>query len=100
VGVPGDQLELVLNRSNAQTGISVKAAEGVLHRKITHQVVNDYRTAIGSLNSGTPFMVNKVDSPIGKAITKLAREISQPRAEAAAPSNRLGAMVPTAPALR
>jgi pilus assembly protein CpaE len=81
VGVPGDRLELVLNRSNAQTGISSKAAEGVLRRKITHHVVNDYRTAIGSLNSGTPFMVNRPDSPIGKAVTKMARAMAEPRPE-------------------
>jgi pilus assembly protein CpaE len=99
VGVPGERLELVLNRSNAQTGISVKAAEGVLHRKIAHQVVNDYRTAIGSLNSGTPFMVNKPDSQIGRAITKLAREIAPTRPETAATS-RVGASLSSAPALR
>jgi pilus assembly protein CpaE len=94
VGVAADRLELVLNRSNAQTGISVKAAEGVLRRKILHHVVNDYRTAIGSLNSGTPFMVNRPDSAIGKAVTKMVREMAMPRMESEPPA-RLGMLATT-----
>ncbi|MDP8904938.1 MAG: response regulator [Chloroflexota bacterium] len=78
VGVPEERMELVLNRNNAYTGISVKAAEGVLRRKIEHQIVNDYRAAISSLNSGTPFMVNRTESAIGKGVLRFARAIAEP----------------------
>jgi pilus assembly protein CpaE len=100
IGVPHDRLELVLNRNNAHTGISVKSAEHVLRQKIQHQVPNDYRTAISSLNSGTPFMVKRPDSAIGKAVTKLAREMSAARAESE-PEARVGMLPATlTPAMR
>jgi pilus assembly protein CpaE len=76
VGVPEERMELVLNRRNAYTGISVKAAESVLRRRIKHQIVNDYRAAISSLNSGTPFILNRADSAIGKAVKHFARALA------------------------
>src|SRR5687768_6482887 len=64
--VPQERLMLVLNRANAFTGISVKSVESVLKRPIEHQVVNDYRSAISALNSGTPFMAKRPDSALAK----------------------------------
>jgi hypothetical protein len=70
-------MRLVLNRNKAFTGISIKSAESVLKRPIDHTVVNDYRTAISSLNSGTPFMLKSADSPIGRDVTALARALGK-----------------------
>ena len=53
------QVQLVLNRSNAFTGINVKNAEGALKRKIDYQIVNEYRGAISALNSGAPIHVHQ-----------------------------------------
>lgn len=92
IGIPDERVTLVLNRNKAFTGISIRAAESVLRREIHHQVVNDYRTAISSLNSGTPFMLNKADSPIGRDIVTLAKQIS--REEPAAAAQPLKKLVP------
>jgi pilus assembly protein CpaE len=73
IGVPDEKLLLVLNRSNAFTGISVKSVEYVLRRRIKHQIGNDYRSAISALNSGTPFMVKRPDSALGRGVTEFAR---------------------------
>jgi pilus assembly protein CpaE len=78
--VPQERLMLVLNRANAFTGISVKSVENVLKRPIEHQVVNDYRSAISALNSGTPFMAKRPDSALGKDVLELARLIDKPAA--------------------
>jgi len=75
--VPEERLMLVLNRANAFTGISAKSVESVLKRQIAHQIVNDYRSAISSLNSGTPFMANRPDSALGKDVLELARLIDR-----------------------
>ena len=75
--VPEERLMLVLNRANAFTGISPKSVETVLKREIEHQVVNDYRSAISSLNSGTPFMAKRPDSALGKDVLELARLIDK-----------------------
>ncbi|HUP82668.1 MAG TPA: response regulator [Candidatus Limnocylindria bacterium] len=80
--VPQERLMLVLNRANAFTGISVKSVENVLKRPIEHQVVNDYRSAISALNSGTPFMAKRPDSALGKDVLELARLIDKPAAAA------------------
>jgi pilus assembly protein CpaE len=83
LGYPADKVQLVLNRSNAFTGISVKNAEGALRRTIDHQVVNEYRGAISALNSGAPFMFTKADSALGGSLLQFARTVDKPAAAAA-----------------
>src|SRR3954463_9225991 len=77
LGYPADKLQLVLNRSNAFTGINVKSAEGALRRTIDHQVVNEYRGAISALNSGAPFMFPKADSLLGRSLLDFARVVDK-----------------------
>jgi pilus assembly protein CpaE len=75
LGYEASKVHLVLNRSTAFTGISVKNAEGALRRKIDHQVVNDYRGAISALNSGAPVLQSKSDTTLGRSILDLARQV-------------------------
>ena len=75
IGYEGSKVKLLLNRSNAFTGISVQAAEGVLKRKFEHKVANEYRVAISAQNSGTPFSHTKPDSPLGREMAALAAAI-------------------------
>ncbi len=82
LGVPDERLLLVLNRANAFTGISNKSVESVLRRHIAKQIVNDYRSAISSLNSGTPFMLNRPDSALGRGVIEFARMIDQQATDA------------------
>ena len=66
LGYSESKVKLILNRSNAFTGINVKNAESALKRRIDYQIINEYRAAIGALNSGAPFMYTKSDSLLGK----------------------------------
>ena len=75
LGYESSKVRLVLNRSTAFTGISVKNAEGALRRKIDHEVVNEYRGAISAFNSGAPVLQAKADSLLGRSILGLAREV-------------------------
>jgi len=77
LGYSKSKVKLVLNRSNAFTGISVKNAEGALKRTIDHQVVNEYRGAISALNTGAPFMFTKADSVLGRSMLDFARTIDK-----------------------
>ena len=77
IGYEDARVKLVLNRSNAFTGISVKNAEGALKRPIDHQVLNEYRGAISALNSGAPVMFSKADSPLGRSFHDFARVIDK-----------------------
>ena len=74
LGVPEGKVQLVLNRSTAFTGISVKAAEGALKRQIDYQVPNDYRAAISALNSGSPFIQGR-ESEIARSVLDFVRKI-------------------------
>ena len=84
LGYEQSKVRLVLNRSNAFTGINVKNAEGALKRSIDHQVVNEYRGAISALNSGAPFMFTKADSLLGRSLLDFARQVD--KANNAAPT--------------
>ena len=66
-------MQLVLNRSNAYTGINVSNAESALGRKIDYQVINEYRGAISALNSGEPFMSSRADAPLSKSVLAFAQ---------------------------
>jgi pilus assembly protein CpaE len=92
LGYEASKLKLVLNRSNAFTGINVKSAEGALRRPIEFQVVNEYRGAISALNTGAPFMISKADSVLGRSVLDFARAVdktaSQPAAQLAPVAGR------------
>jgi hypothetical protein len=89
VGYDASRVKLLLNRSNAFTGISVQSAEGALKRTIEHKISNEYRIAISAQNSGDPFMHSKSDSPLGRELLEFARAIDKvlgPAAAATAPT--------------
>jgi pilus assembly protein CpaE len=75
LGYEQGKVQLVLNRSNAYTGINVDNAESALGRKIDYQVINEYRGAISALNSGEPFMSSRPDGPLGTEMSKFAQQI-------------------------
>jgi pilus assembly protein CpaE len=77
IGYEGERIKLILNRSNAFTGINAKTAEGALKRPIDLQVLNEYRGAISALNSGAPVMLTKSDSPLGRSFHDVARAIDK-----------------------
>ena len=86
LGYESQKVQLVLNRSNAFTGINVKNAEGALKRTIDHQIVNEYRGAISALNTGAPFMFTKADSLLGRSLLDFARVVDKQPAGAAQPA--------------
>ena len=77
LGYQSGKLKLVLNRSNAYTGINVKSAEGALRQPIEHQIVNEYRGAISALNTGAPFMAVKADSVLGRSVLDFAKALDK-----------------------
>ena len=73
LGYERSKVQLVLNRSNAYTGINVNNAESALGRKIDYQIINEYRGAISALNSGEPIMSSRPDAPLARSIIDFAR---------------------------
>lgn len=87
LGYEERKVQLVLNRSNAFTGINVKNAETALKRTIDHQVINEYRGAIQALNSGAPFLFTKADSPLGRSVLDFARVVDKQQPSGTAPAH-------------
>jgi pilus assembly protein CpaE len=88
LGYSDDKVKLILNRSNAFTGINIKNAESALKRKIDFQIINEYRSAIGALNSGAPFMYTKSDSALGKDVMDFVKALDKDHMER--PTGRSG----------
>jgi pilus assembly protein CpaE len=85
LGYEKGKVQLVLNRSNAYTGINVRNAESALNRKVDYEVINEYRGAISALNSGEPFMSSRPDGPLGRSVAEFVRMVDeQTTAEVAA----------------
>ena len=76
IGYDRKKLRLVLNRSNAFTGISPSAAESALKRQFETKIINEYRTAITAQNSGKPFSYARPDSSLAKEISTLASMVN------------------------
>jgi pilus assembly protein CpaE len=81
LGYSDQKVKLVLNRFNAFTGINVKNAESALKRRIDYQIINEYREAIGALNSGAPFMYTKADSVLGRNLLDFVKAMEKDFAE-------------------
>jgi len=86
LGYERNKIQLVLNRSNAYTGINVDNAESALGRKIDYQVINEYRGALSALNSGEPFISSRPDGPLGQSVSKFAAELDTIFAAEAVPA--------------
>jgi pilus assembly protein CpaE len=86
LGYEQNKVQLVLNRSNAYTGINVSNAESALGRKIDFQIINEYRGAISALNSGEPFMSSRADAPLSKSVLAFAKAIDKAFATEAVPA--------------
>ncbi|HSL97018.1 MAG TPA: AAA family ATPase [Candidatus Deferrimicrobiaceae bacterium] len=86
IGFDAKRLKLVLNRSNAFTGISVEAAESALKRTFETKITNEYRIAISAQNTGNPFAHAKPDAPLSRAIAELAKSIDAVAAAEATPA--------------
>jgi pilus assembly protein CpaE len=77
LGYEKSKVKLILNRSNAYTGINVNNAESALNRKVDHQIINEYRGAISALNSGEPFMSSRPDTPLGRSVSEFAHQLDK-----------------------
>jgi pilus assembly protein CpaE len=88
LGYTDEKVKLILNRSNAFTGINVKNAESALKRRIDYQIINEYRSAIGALNSGAPFMYTKADSILGRSVLEFVKAMDKDMADQPAAKGR------------
>ena len=77
LGYHRDKIQLVLNRATSASGVNVRDAEGILKQRIHYEIPNDFKAAGTALNQGAPFVLEKGESVLAKAIMDLARAIDR-----------------------
>lgn len=74
-----EKVKLVLNRSNADVGISVDDVEQTLEYEISAFIPSDGRVAVTSVNEGDPFVISQPRTQIAQAIRKIAWQVVMDR---------------------
>ncbi len=72
---PSEKIVLVMTRATSATGLSVTDVEEVLGRRVDAAIPTDERQALKAANVGTPVVSAARGTPIGVALTDLARQI-------------------------
>ncbi len=72
----GERLELVLNRADADTGVSLADAAQTLGMKPLASLPSDGLTAVRSINDGVPFVTGKARSKLALAVRQLAEKLT------------------------
>lgn len=70
-----EKVKLVLNRSNADVGISPEDVEHTLEYDISAFIPSDGRVAVTSVNEGDPFVLSQPKTQIAQAIRRIAYQV-------------------------
>ncbi|HHZ20470.1 MAG TPA: MinD/ParA family protein [Firmicutes bacterium] len=71
-----DRIKLILNRSTAEMGVSVRDLTGSVPYTVACQLPSEGKVVVGSINRGIPFVQSDPKSPISQAIFELAQQIN------------------------
>lgn len=70
-----EKIQIVLNRANSDTGISIAEVEESLGVPVRLQIPSDGRTVVPSVNEGKPFVIHNASTPIGRRLNDFAQEL-------------------------
>ncbi|NUP98593.1 MAG: response regulator [Armatimonadetes bacterium] len=70
-----EKVKLVLNRSNADVGISPEDVEQTLEYDISAFIPSDGRVAVTSVNEGEPFVLSQPKTQIAQSIRRIAYQV-------------------------
>ncbi|MCX7970188.1 MAG: response regulator [Negativicutes bacterium] len=76
LGYGGDKVEIILNRSNAEGGMSIGEVEETLHRRFDATIPSDGRVVLNAVNRGVPFVMENYETAIAQSIYALASVVS------------------------
>ena len=72
------RLRYILNRSNAKTNISLEDVEKLLGAEFYHILPNDYQTAVESIHSGLPLLLDpsRKNTALARSLEELCRKLT------------------------
>ncbi len=79
IGYPPSKLAVVLNRADAQGGMSREEVEEVLGQHIDFEIVSDGRLVLAANNEGVPFVSASPDAQISKGVRSVAAALRAQR---------------------
>lgn len=74
------KIDIVLNRYERDTGVSIGDLEKIVGNKKLHIIPEDRNTVIQSVNSGKPFVLGKKNANITKSILAISESIAKKKA--------------------
>jgi len=72
-----ERVEIVINRHNQKSGVSLEEAEKTLQKKIAWTIPNDYRNSMDAINRGEPLTVLAKSADITKALLDMASNLAK-----------------------
>ena len=75
LGYSEEKVGVVLNRANAEGGLSINEMEDNLHRQFVAALPNENQLVMSSVNKGVPFVISQPNSPIAREVLNLAKKI-------------------------
>jgi len=79
IGYPPSKLAVVLNRSDAQGGMTREEVEEVLGQHVDFEIVSDGRLVLSANNEGVPFVSASPDAQISKGVRSIAAALRAQR---------------------
>lgn len=76
--IPKENVHIILNRVNSESGIAPGEVERGLHHQISFSLVSGGREVVQSVNRGTPLVLGQPNHPFSQQIFQIADRIIKP----------------------
>lgn len=80
LGYPPAKVQIVVNRWNAESALTIKDAETVLGRSVSAKLPNDFSACADATTKGIPVLEHEPGSSLSSGFRRLAAELGQPPA--------------------
>lgn len=78
LGYPPTKVQVVVNRSNAESALTIGDAETVLGRRISAKLPNDFSACAEATTKGVPVLVHEPGSSLSSGFVQLASTLTTP----------------------
>jgi pilus assembly protein CpaE len=86
--IPSERVKLIVNRADPTDAFGVADLEQAAKHPVAMQIPRSNEVVLGALNSGVPFVIGRPNTPVARAIEKLADMVVDAIPKAASPKNQ------------
>ena len=70
--IAAERIKLVVSRYARSNELTVADLQSAINAEVVHQIPEDNASATGSINEGSPVVISRSGSPLGRGVTELA----------------------------